>query len=145
MATSLNKYDIALLKWLSKQKDGVYQNEVPRATGINVKAVSKSLYKLEKIGLVTRTPTVHNKRKTYIVSLNREAALKALEEIGESLLDPAELFNQVSKIPCISCQYINRCYEGGFYDPLYCPLLFEYFFSENMKDLSSRAEAVAGK
>jgi len=52
--TSLNKTDVFLLKWLNKQKDIVYQNDIPKLTGIDAKTVSKSLYKLEKLGLINK-------------------------------------------------------------------------------------------
>jgi len=126
---SLNKTDITILKWLWRQKDQVYQNDIPKLTGLDANAVTKSLYKLEKMNLVIRKPTVHNKRRTYIVQLNHEVASKILDELN-IVLDPIETFNEIVKIPCITCQYINRCYEGGFYDPVHCPHLFTYVFQQ---------------
>jgi predicted transcriptional regulator len=126
MSKSLNKYDITLLKWLSKLSKPVYQNDIPKLTGLDLKIVTKSLYKLEKMNLVERKPAVHNKRRTYIVSVDVDKVSKMLEEYGESLLTLSELFKQIKEIPCISCQFIHKCYEGGFYDPIYCSLLSGY-------------------
>lgn len=122
---SLNKNDIALLKWLYRQSKPVYQNDIPKLTKIDVKTITRSIYKLEKIGLVHREPVVNNKRKTYIVKIDNEKVLKKLEEQGESIFDIRELFIQLSEIPCITCPHIYRCYEGGFYDPVHCQYLLD--------------------
>lgn len=143
--TSLNKTDVFLLKWLNKQKDIVYQNDIPKLTGIDAKTVSKSLYKLEKLGLIIREQTDHNKRKTYIVKIDFEKAAKQLEEIGETLFEPRDLFEQIADIPCLSCQNINKCYEGGFYDPVYCPLIFDYLFGASMREKYPMSKITAKK
>lgn len=126
MSKSLNKYDISILKWLSRLNKPVFQNDIPKHIGLDLKVVTKSLYKLEKMNLVERKPAVHNKRRTYIVSVNGEKVSKVLEEYGESILSLPEIFKQIAEIPCISCQHIYRCYEGGFHDPIYCSLLAGY-------------------
>lgn len=127
--TSLNKYDIAILKWIYRAKEAVYQNDLPKLTGLDSKVVTKSLYKLEKLGLVHRETVVHNKRRTYIIKADKEAILSVLERHGETVMSLRELFEQVIDLPCLSCPHINRCYEGGFYDPIYCQVLANYIDS----------------
>lgn len=128
MTRSLNKHDIVLLKWLSRLNKPVYQSDIPRITGLDMKIVTKSLYKLEKINLIKRKPAVHNKRRTYIVTVDIEKVSKTLEEHGETLLTLSEVFREISDVPCITCPYIFKCYEGGFYDPLYCQMLSNFIF-----------------
>jgi len=129
MVNSLNKNDIALLKWLlrrSKNGEEIIQSVIPEKTRLSPKLVSKVLNKLEKLGLVQRTPTVYNKRKTYIVKPNVEVAIKVLREIGEDYADVEETIKEIITIPCVTCPHTERCYEGGFYDPVFCPLLTKY-------------------
>lgn len=126
MNISLNKHDIAILKWLYRVNQAIYQSDIPKLTGLDSKTVTKSLYKLEKANLVDRKTTHHNKRKTYLIKIDRDKVLKALREYGEDVFNLEELYTEISNIPCISCPHINRCYVGGFNDPLYCQLLANY-------------------
>ncbi|MEM0000875.1 MAG: MarR family winged helix-turn-helix transcriptional regulator [Desulfurococcaceae archaeon] len=126
MSKSLSKHDLAILKFLCRVSQPVYQNDLPKLTNMDLKVVTKTLYKLEKIGLVQREPAVHHKRRTYLVKVDRDKVTKVLEELGESILSVQELFTQIADLPCITCQNIFRCYEGGFYDPLFCQLLANY-------------------
>ncbi len=129
MLINLSKNDIIVLKWLLKQsKHGVevYQSQIPEKTKLSPKVISKVLNKLEKMGLIQRIPTIYNKRKTYIVKPNVEMATKALREIGESYIDIDEIIEDILAIPCVTCPHAEKCYEGGFYDPTFCPLLTKY-------------------
>ncbi len=138
MSSSLNKNDVVLLKWLLRQNKNselVYQSIIPGKIKLNPKIVSKVLNKLEKMGLIERVPVTYNKRKTYIVKPNVEMAIKVLREIGEDYVDIDEVVREVLSIPCISCPQTEKCYEGGFYDPVFCPLLTEYIRSKaNMEN-----------
>ncbi|MEM4718162.1 MAG: MarR family winged helix-turn-helix transcriptional regulator [Desulfurococcaceae archaeon] len=133
MTPTLNKHDITLLKWLGRLNKPVYQSDIPRITGLDMKIVTKSIYKLEKINLVKRRPAVHNKRRTYIVTVDTNKVVKTLEEHGETLLTLSEVFKEISDVPCITCPYIFKCYEGGFYDPLYCQMLSNFIFKGNSR------------
>lgn len=133
MTKSLNKHDIAILKYLAKLKKPVYQNDIPKITGINLKIVTKSLYKLEKMSLVKRESAIHNKRRTYLVTVDPEKIARFLEEYGEPLETTSDIFLSVSDVPCISCQNIQRCYEGGFFDPIYCQYLWSYLLDKQRK------------
>lgn len=126
MSKSLSKHDLAILKFLCKISRPVYQNDLPKLTNMDLKIVTKALYKLEKIGLVQREPAVHHKRRTYLVRIDKDKVTKVLEELGESVLSIQELFTQIANLPCITCQNIFRCYEGGFHDPLFCQSLANY-------------------
>lgn len=126
MTKSLSKHDIVILKWLHGQNKPIYQSDIPKLTGMDLKIVTKSLYKLEKMGLVYREPVIHNKRRTYVVKIDNDKVLKALEEHGESLFSIQDLFMELNDIPCVACPYLFKCYEGGFYDPIYCQYLTNY-------------------
>jgi DNA-binding MarR family transcriptional regulator len=129
MPSSLSKNDVVLLKWLlrrSRENEEVVQSTIPSKTKLNPKLVSKVINKLEKMGLIERTPIMYNKRKTYIVKPNIEAAVKALKEIGEDFINIEDIIEEIIAIPCIRCPHTEKCYEGGFYDPLFCPLLTDY-------------------
>lgn len=128
MAGHLSKRDLVILEWLYRADRPVYQNEISKLINIDSKTVTKSLYKLEKLGLIQRQPAVHNKKKTYIIEVNRDKVAEVLEKHNEHALSLRELFLKIAEIPCIACQHIYRCYEGGFYDPLYCQLLANYMF-----------------
>lgn len=131
MSYSLNKYDIEILKFLYRSENPIYQNDVSSMVNISSKVVSKSLYKLEKIGLITREPAVHKKRRTYIIRVDKDKVLGLLEELGELPVTIAEAVASIIEVPCVSCQYINKCYEGGFYDPVACLWLSNYIRSKN--------------
>jgi DNA-binding MarR family transcriptional regulator len=129
MPSSLSKNDVVLLKWLlrrSRENEEVVQSTIPSKTKLNPKLVSKVINKLEKMGLIERTPIMYNKRKTYIIKPNIEAAVKALKEIGEDFINIEDIIEEIIAIPCIRCPHTEKCYEGGFYDPLFCPLLTDY-------------------
>ncbi|MEM4481829.1 MAG: MarR family winged helix-turn-helix transcriptional regulator [Desulfurococcaceae archaeon] len=136
---SLNKYDIAILKWIYRADETIFQSDLPKMIGLDAKVVTKSLYKLEKLGLVKREVVVHNKRKTYKIKANKETILRALEKGGETVLTLRELFERVIDLPCLSCQYISRCYEGGFYDPVYCQGLANYIDIKSGNSVAQRS------
>mgnify|MGYP001626335568 FL=1 len=129
MSHVLSRRDIEILKSLYKAENPIYQSEIPSLLGLDSKIVSKTLSKLEKLGFITREQVVYNKRLTYLIRVNKKAILEALEEIGESPLTLREIIENATNIPCVICPYINRCYEGGFYDPLTCPRLSGYIKS----------------
>jgi DNA-binding MarR family transcriptional regulator len=129
MPSSLSKNDVVLLKWLlrrSRENEEVVQSTIPSKTKLNPKMVSKVINKLEKMGLIERTPIMYNKRKTYIIKPNIEAAVKALKEIGEDFINIEDIIEEIIAIPCIRCPHTEKCYEGGFHDPVFCPLLTDY-------------------
>lgn len=125
MTQSLNKNDLAILKLLCKLNGPVYQNDIPKLMNADLRVVTRSLYKLEKMRLISREPAVHNKRRTYLIKVDKNRIIRMLEDLGE-ILSLQELFLQIAHLPCIACQHVFKCYEGGFHDPLYCPLLANY-------------------
>lgn len=130
MSYSLNKHDIEILKFLYRSENPIYQNDVSSMVNLSSKIVSKSLYKLEKVGLISREPTVHRQRRTYIIRVDKERILSLLEELGELPISITEALTNIIEIPCLHCQYMSRCYEGGFYDPAACLWLSNYIRSK---------------
>lgn len=129
MSSNLSSNDIIVLKWIlrrSREGKEVIQSTIPGKIKLSSKLISKVLNKLEKMGLIERTPIMYNKRKTYIVKPNVETATKVLREIGEDFISLEDVIKEIINIPCVKCPQTERCYEGGFYDPAFCPLLGEY-------------------
>lgn len=104
----------------------IYQNELSKELNLDPKIVSKLLIKLERMKIVSREPVTRNGRKTYVIKADKGTVLKILEENGEDPLSISESLSKIISVPCISCQFIYRCYEGGFHDPVNCQLLTHY-------------------
>lgn len=119
---------VELLKYLYKARNRtVYQSDISKELGLDPRMISKYLIKFEEEGLIERKEVLYKGKKTYVVVPNPEKIKEALERLGEDALTLEELMDKVLRIPCITCPNINRCYEGGFYDPTNCNYLTEAF------------------
>lgn len=128
LSTSLSRNEILLLKYIYRNMNSkvIYQNELSKELNLDPKIVSKSLIRLEKMKIISREPVLHNGRKTYVIKADKNLVLKILEESGEDPLTISESLSKIMSVPCISCQYIYKCYEGGFHDPVNCQYLTYY-------------------
>ncbi|ADV64569.1 putative transcriptional regulator, AsnC family [Desulfurococcus mucosus DSM 2162] len=119
--------ETALLKYLLKHSgQEIYQSQLSKELGVDPKVVSRILIKLEKAGVVERTPVTYEGRKTFLVKPVRDKLVKAMEDSGIDPYTLREAFDTVADIPCVKCPYIYKCYEGGYYDPATCQWLTEY-------------------
>ncbi|RLG81080.1 MAG: AsnC family transcriptional regulator [Thermoprotei archaeon] len=112
---------------LDKGGKGVPQNILWKELNITSRDASRSLKKLEELGLVKREPIVYNGRRTFKVIAIR----KSLEALKEPLRERRPqrthiLLDSFTEIPCMSCPYIDMCYEGGYYDPTNCDLVLSW-------------------
>ncbi|WP_440059871.1 MarR family transcriptional regulator [Thermogladius sp. 4427co] len=109
----------------------IIQSEISKTLGLNSKEVSRVIKKLEDEGLIQREPLVYKGRRTYRIIVN----IHNITEQGKTSLYATivkrklveNIVQEVVEIPCVYCPYINRCYEGGFYDPTNCQFINEWF------------------
>lgn len=139
MPRRLSELDKKIYKYALKfGKKGVPQNVLWKELGITSRDASRSLKKLEELGFVERIPIVHNGRKTFRII----AILKPLEELEEKkekiierpLLDIKKFLD----IPCLTCPFINRCYEGGYYDPVICDWMTNWLEKNAVKPIARK-------
>lgn len=124
MLAGFNNAVEKIVKYLVQNNaNGAIQSEISKELGLSSSEVSRIIKKLEDDGLIRREPVVVRGHRTYKIFLSKDGerllARKALSE-------RAVLWHEVEKaleVPCVSCPYINVCYEGGFYDPRLCPIL----------------------
>jgi len=109
---------------LQRGKKGIFQNELWKILGINSREASRIVNKLMKKGLIVRQPAVNRGRKTYLLLPISEArqVIKLAPEKLEARIDITRFLD----IPCVKCPHIDRCYIGGFYDPIKCTKLDEW-------------------
>lgn len=134
MPYKLTELDKKIYKYLlTKKKKGVPQNVLWKELGITSRDASRSLKKLEALGLVKRESIVYEGRRTFLV----KPVKKKLEEVfaeEKRISRPVLSLNGFIEIPCMYCPHINTlCYEGGYYDPRYCDLLITWVREKSIK------------
>jgi len=121
----LNDDDVKILKYLSKNTGKiVYQSELWKELKLDSRAVSRSLQKLEGLGFVKRREAVVKGRKTFLIEPETRRIQDTLTMVKTQ--GPGEEFEGVLNVVCVSCPFIHRCYQGGYYDPTNCSMLSEY-------------------
>jgi DNA-binding Lrp family transcriptional regulator len=130
---------------LENEGRDILQSDLWKELGLSSKDVSKILKKLEEEGLIKREPVVYKGRKTYKIMVLSDSLLNSdkigvTRSVGRYLM--RKLVNEALDIPCLSCPYISKCYEGGFYDPVNCQFLNEWIL-RNMRDRKQGASLPA--
>lgn len=119
---------VELLKYLYRARNReVYQSDVSKELGLDPRVISKYLIKFEEEGLIERKEVMYKGKKTYVVVPNLSRIREVLGRFGEDVVTLGELLENALRVPCITCPNINRCYEGGFYDPTNCSYLTDAF------------------
>jgi hypothetical protein len=105
----------------SRGDEGIYQHELWKALGLDSREGSRLALRLLKKGLIVREPAVHKGRRTYKLYLAKKTRqpVKLNIYIGSSL-----------EIPCFTCKNLEKCHNGGFYDPTNCPILSAWLNSK---------------
>ncbi|RUM48056.1 MAG: transcription factor TFIIIC [Hyperthermus sp.] len=98
----------------SRGEEGIYQHELWKALGLDSREGSRLALRLLKKGLIVREPTVHNGRRTYKLFLARKERKRTQISIN---------IGAVIEVPCFTCKHVEKCYEGGYFDPATCPIL----------------------
>ena len=121
----LNDDDVKILKYLFKNTGKtVYQSELWKELKLDSRAVSRSLQKLEGLGFVKRKEAVVKGRKTFLIEPETRKIQETLTVVKTQ--GPGKEFEGVLDVVCVSCPFIYRCYQGGYYDPTNCSMLSEY-------------------
>lgn len=120
--TNLEEIEARALELIKERGDeGIYQHELWKLLGLDSREGSRLALRLLKKGLIVREPTVHNGRRTYKLFLAKQVKKrpKISVKIGSAL-----------EIPCFTCKNIDKCHNGGFYDPSTCPILAAWLNSK---------------
>lgn len=113
--SSLEELEDKALQLIRERGDeGIYQHELWKMLGLDSREGSRLALRLLKKGLIIREPTVHNGRRTYKLFLAKQIKKKPkiTIRIGNAI-----------EIPCFTCRNLDKCHNGGFYDPSTCPIL----------------------
>ncbi len=98
----------------SRGDEGIYQYELWKLLGLDSREGSRLALRLLKKGLIIRKPAIHNGRRTYKLYIAKHEQAPARVEVD---------FGEFVEIPCFICSNLDRCYRGGFYDPVKCSIL----------------------
>lgn len=114
----------------SRGDEGIYQHELWKALGLDSREGSRLALRLLKKGLIIREPTVHNGRRTYKLYVAKQEKLKARLEVH---------IGNAIEIPCFSCRNLEKCHNGGFFDPATCLILRRWLDAkvERLKRMTS--------
>ncbi len=113
--TSLEELEDKALQLIRERGDeGIYQHELWKMLGLDSREGSRLALRLLKKGLIVREPTVHNGRRTYKLFLAKQVKKKPKISIR---------IGSAIEIPCFTCRNLDKCHNGGFYDPSTCPIL----------------------
>jgi DNA-binding Lrp family transcriptional regulator len=137
MPYKITELDKKIFEYLLKKgRKGVPQNVLWKELGITSRDASRSLKKLEALGIVKRKEIVYEGRKTFLVKLVKKD-LNALSSEQKTVEKPVINFKKFLDIPCMYCPYIDTlCYEGGYYDPRNCEILFNWI-KEKIRETKS--------
>ncbi len=103
----------------SKGDEGLYQSELWKILGIDSREGSRIALQLLKKGLIRREPVINNGRRTYKLYVIRRTKLNLRVNLAN-----------VIDIPCFTCLNIDKCSNGGFFDPRTCRLLTEWLINQ---------------
>lgn len=121
----LSDDDSRILRHILRNSDRpIYQSEIWKELKLDSRAASRSLQKLEAIGLIKRKEAVVNGRKTFLIEPDINKIRQVL--VARKSIKGQTGFEEVLDIVCVSCPFIHRCYQGGYYDPTSCSWLSEY-------------------
>ncbi len=87
--------------------EGLLQSDMWKGLGVTSREGSRLALKFEEKGAVERRKILHNGRWTY--KLFSQKKLVTLESIKDC--------------PCIVCEGLDKCFDGGQISPLNCPQL----------------------
>ncbi len=113
--SDLSEVEVKALEIIRESGDeGIYQHELWKKLGLDSREGSRLALRLLKKGLIVREPTIHRGRRTYKLFIAQQGKERAKLEVR---------IGTAIEIPCFSCKNLERCHEGGFFDPRTCPIL----------------------
>lgn len=87
--------------------EGLLQSDMWKGLGVTSREGSRLALKFEEKGAIERRKVLHNGRWTY--KLFSQTKLVTIESIKDC--------------PCIVCEGLDKCFDGGQMSPLNCQLL----------------------
>ncbi|MGD2200327.1 MAG: transcriptional regulator [Candidatus Bathyarchaeota archaeon] len=97
----------ALLLVFEAGEEGILQSEMWKKLGVTSREGSRLAIKFEEKGVIKREKVLHDGRWTYkLVSLSKLVT-----------------FDSIIDCPCIICDALDKCFNGGQISPLNCQLL----------------------
>ncbi|MEM1705465.1 MAG: Lrp/AsnC family transcriptional regulator [Thermosphaera sp.] len=121
----LSDEDLRILRHILRNSDKpLYQSEIWKELKLDSRAASRSLQKLESIGIIRRKEAVVNGRKTFLIEPDTEKINQVL--VARKSAKSESGLEEVLDVVCVSCPFIYRCYQGGYYDPTTCTWLSDY-------------------
>jgi len=100
--------------------DGILQSVLWKKLELSSKEGSRLALRFERRGLIERKKVLHDGRWTYRLFSKRRNV--SLESVADS--------------PCIVCEEMDKCTEGGAISPIFCEKLTDWMLS-----LAKKAEA----
>ncbi|MFB0558385.1 MAG: MarR family transcriptional regulator [Candidatus Bathyarchaeia archaeon] len=97
----------ALQLILEADDEGLLQSELWKRLGVTSREGSRLALKFEEKGVVERKRVLHDGRWTY----------KLFSQTKPVTID------SIRDCPCINCDELDKCFEGGQMSPIRCPLL----------------------
>lgn len=97
----------ALQLILEADDEGMLQSEMWKNLGVTSREGSRLALKFEEKGVVERRRVLHDGRWTY----------KLFSQTKPVTID------SIRDCPCINCDELDKCFEGGQVSPIHCPLL----------------------
>jgi len=91
-------------------EEGIFQSELWKRLGINSREGSRLSLRFERRGLIRRERALYKGRWTYrLISKRKNVSLRSIADC-----------------PCLLCDDIDKCYEGGTVSPISCERLTEW-------------------
>lgn len=97
----------ALQLVLEADEEGILQSDMWKSLGVTSREGSRLALKFEEKGIVERRRVLHGGRWTY----------KLFSQTKQVTID------SIRDCPCISCDELDKCFEGGQMSPIHCQLL----------------------
>lgn len=97
--------------------NGILQSELWKILGTDSREGSRIAIRLERKGIITREPIVHDGKHTY--------NLKIIKREPKRIL-----ISSIKGIPCFTCPILMKCGPGGEITPIDCQKLYEWIINQ---------------
>lgn len=95
--------------------EGIMQSELWKNLGVSSREGSRLALKFEQKGTIERRKILHNGRWSYKLYSKKEYVT----------------LDTINGCPCMICEEIDKCFEGGSKNPLNCYQLSEWISPKN--------------
>lgn len=103
------------LRLIMESEDGILQCEMWKRLGLSSREGSRLAQRFEEKGEIERNRVLHEGRWTYkLYSKRRHASLASIRDS-----------------PCLKCDDIDRCFEGGERSPISCEQLTKWIMENS--------------